>query len=165
VLGNGDVTDTASAIRMFEETGCDGILIGRAAQGNPWVFSQIVRGLKKADEISALRENQCDASTLKENRRNFSILGKNADSTQTANEISNSKSEIEKPTRQQVKEMIYRHLDLLEKHKGEYIAVREMRKHVAWYTAGYPHSAAIRGEINYAENKSDLVNIIEKFWG
>ena len=145
VLGNGDVTDIASAIRMFDATGCDGILIGRAAEGNPWVFSQVVRGLESIDKAIETEELKVIAS-------------------ETKDIVEQVVGQIQKPSKEEVKQMIYRHLDLLERHKGEYIAVREMRKHVAWYTAGYPHSAAIRGAINYADDKQVLVDIIEKFW-
>ncbi len=114
VLGNGDVIDRSSAVRMFDETGCDGILIGRAARGNPWIFDQIV-------------------------------------------------NEAAKPEKTEVVDMIIEHLNLLEKYKGEYTAVREMRKHIAWYTAGFPHSAAIRGEINYADSRQAIEDIVKEF--
>ena len=114
VLGNGDVKDGASARRMLEQTGCDGILIGRAAQGNPWIFREIVADLE-GKEIPA------------------------------------------RPGRQEIYEMIVEHARLLEAYKGEYVAVREMRKHMAWYTAGFPHSAQLRRRINEMETMSRLV--------
>lgn len=114
VLGNGDVKDGASARRMLEQTGCDGILIGRAAQGNPWIFREIVADLE-GKEIPA------------------------------------------RPDRQEIYEMIVEHARLLEAYKGEYVAVREMRKHMAWYTAGFPYSAQLRRRINEMETMSRLV--------
>lgn len=114
VLGNGDVTDAQSARAMFEQTGCDGILIGRGAQGNPWVFAE--------------------------------ILGKLLDET----------SEYHKPDRKQRYEMILRHAEMMVELKGEYIAIREMRKHVAWYTTGLPHAARMRGRINEMETLEQL---------
>ena len=114
VLGNGDVTDAQSARAMFEQTGCDGILIGRGAQGNPWVFAEILGNL--------LEET----------------------------------SEYHKPDRQQRYEMILRHAEMMVELKGEYIAIREMRKHVAWYTTGLPHAARMRGRINEMETLEQL---------
>ena len=49
-FANGDICDTASAKRIIEETGCDGIMIGRAARGNPWVFEQVIAGLAGIEE-------------------------------------------------------------------------------------------------------------------
>ena len=94
VIGNGDVTDGLSAKRMFEETGCDGIMIARTAQGNPWIFAEIIRYLK-------------DGSTLR------------------------------RPPAQEVYDTVIRHADLQLQYKGEYIGIREMRKHVSWYSTGY----------------------------
>ena len=114
VLGNGDVTDAQSARAMFEQTGCDGILIGRGAQGNPWIFAEILGNMKQEDAVYS------------------------------------------KPDRQQRYEMILRHAEMMVELKGEYIAIREMRKHVAWYTTGLPHAARMRGRINEMETLEQL---------
>lgn len=120
VIGNGDVTDAASAKRMLEETGCDGVMVGRAARGNPWIFTQIAQGL--------------------------------------ANE------RFEKPDRDEVKRMMLRHAGMLLEEKGEYIGVREMRKHVAWYTAGYPNSAAMRRAVNEVTSYAALEKLLDTIW-
>lgn len=120
VIGNGDITSPESARRMLEETGCDGLMIGRGARGNPWLFMQI---------------------------REYLETG----------------SYQEAPNRQSVKEMILRHGRLLLRYKGEYTGIREMRKHVAWYTAGFPHSAALRNEVNHIESFEELLLLMDKF--
>jgi len=117
VIGNGDVTGPDSAAAMLTQTGCDAVMIGRAAQGNPWIFSQIL----------------------------------------TARETG---TEPEKPSRREISEMILRHLSLQIRYKGESIAVREMRKHIAWYTAGLAHSARLRSEVNAAQNVSQLRDLL-----
>lgn len=119
VLGNGDVTDAASAKKMLEETGCDGILIGRGAQGNPWIFREITAALEDRE-----------------------IPGR--------------------PSRREIYEMIVAHAMLSKEFKGEYIAVREMRKHMAWYTAGLPHSSQLRRRINEMETMQQLVEGMKK---
>lgn len=115
VIGNGDVTDAYTAKAMLEETGCDGVMVGRAAQGNPWIFREIVSYL--------------------ENGR----IPK-------------------RPDPKEVKALIKRHAGLQSEVKGEYTAVREMRKHLAWYTAGYPHSAKYRQMINSMETMEELLS-------
>lgn len=117
VIGNGDVTDAVSAKRLVEETGCDGIMIGRAARGNPWIFKEITQYL--------------DTGIV-----------------------------TERPSAAEVRETILRHAALQLKYKGEYIGIREMRKHVAWYTAGYPHSASLRRRVNEMETFAELENSI-----
>ena len=113
VIGNGDVTDGISAQHMFEETGCDGIMIARAAQGNPWIFAEILRYLQEG--------------TLPE-----------------------------RPSPEEVYETVIRHADLQLQYKGEYIGIREMRKHVSWYSTGYPESARFRAQINCMEDMESL---------
>lgn len=117
VIGNGDVTDGISAEKMLRETGCDGIMIGRAARGNPWIFRQIAAYL--------------------------------ADGTA-----------IPKPGREEIKETILRHAKLQLECKGEYTGIREMRKHVSWYTAGMPNSARMRQSVNMVEDFGELERMV-----
>ncbi len=118
VIGNGDVTDGASAEELFRKTGCDGIMIGRAARGNPWIFRQIIAYLK-GEGIPV------------------------------------------KPDKEEVKRMILCHAALQREYKGEYTGIREMRKHVSWYTAGMPNSAKLRQEINLVESFEKLGRLVE----
>lgn len=114
VIGNGDVTDGESALQLLKKTGCDGVMIGRGAQGNPWVFREVTAALE-GREIPP------------------------------------------RPTRQELYDMIARHAQLAAQYKGEYITVREMRKHLAWYTTGLPHAAALRRQINNIETMDGLL--------
>ena len=115
VLGNGDVTDAETALAMMEQTGCDGVLVGRAARGNPWIFREILAAMK-------------------------------------------GEAKPHRPDRQALYEMILRHAGLLAEYKGEYTAVREMRKHVAWYSTGLPHAAGLRRKINEMETMQQLTD-------
>lgn len=119
VIGNGDVTSAVRAKQMMEMTGCDGIMVGRAARGNPWIFREIAQYL----ETGVIPE---------------------------------------RPARREVKEMILRHCEFQLQYKGEYTGIREMRKHVAWYTAGYPHSSRLRGRINEIESMDSLKKLLEE---
>lgn len=121
VIGNGDITSAEDAKKMMEQTGCDGIMIGRAARGNPWIFKQV--------------------------RQYF------ADGTKPA-----------APTIQEVKEMMLRHAKLQFLYRGEYTGIREMRKHVAWYTAGFPHSAKLRRSVNGVESMQELEELLEHWF-
>ena len=122
VIGNGDVTDGESARRLMEETGCDGVMIGRAARGNPWIFREV-------------------KSYLETGR----VPGR--------------------PAVEEVKEMVLRHAALLLEYKGEYTGIREMRKHVSWYTAGFPHSARLRARINELESLEGLREVLGELHG
>ena len=118
VIGNGDVDSPQAAKAMLEQTGCDGVMIGRAAQGNPWIFR---------DTVSFLKTGTVPAP----------------------------------PDRQEKRQMVLEHAKLQLKTKGEYTAVREMRKHLAWYTAGMPHSARFRQAINSIESFEELLAGVE----
>ena len=122
VIGNGDVVDGESAKRLLATTGCDGVMIGRAARGNPWIFREVIGYLE-------------DGRT------------------------------VDRPKPQEVKETILRHAVLQLQYKGEYTGIREMRKHISWYTAGYPHSARFRGKINAIEKMEELREGVEEIFG
>lgn len=122
VIGNGDVDSPQSAERMLAQTGCDGVMVGRAARGNPWIFREIV-----------------------------SYLGNG--------------SIPAKPTAAEKCACILEHAALMARYKGEYTAVREMRKHVSWYTFGYPHSARLRGRINTIESMEELERCVREIFG
>lgn len=118
VIGNGDICNVEDAKRMYEVTGCDGIMVGRAARGNPWIFKEI--------------STYCKTGSI-----------------------------IERPEDEDIREMILKHAKMLIDCKGEYTGIREMRKHVAWYTAGMPHSSSLRNKVNQLESYEELKRLIQ----
>ena len=94
---------------MKKETNADGIMVGRAARGNPWIFKSLAEGKEY------------------------------------------------KPDKDEIADMILDHLDLLVIAKDEYRALREMRTHAAFYTAGLKNSAAFRREINFTQTIDEFV--------
>lgn len=117
VIGNGDIFTPQDAKRCLEETGCDGLMIGRGARGNPWIFKRTAHYLETGELLA-------------------------------------------EPTGAEIGEMILRHARMQVKMKGEYIGMKEMRKHVAWYTAGLPHSASMRRASNELETLEQLENLL-----
>ncbi len=117
VIGNGDVGTYEDAVRIQKETGCDGVMIARGAQGNPWIFMHIKE---------AMRNN---AAPLK-------------------------------PTIREAVDMMLRHAKLEVMYKGEYVGIREMRKHVAWYTTGYPMAARFRQNVNLIDTYPQLEELL-----
>lgn len=120
VIGNGDVIDEESALEMFKETNVDGIMIGRGAFGNPWIFREIIHYLKTGEKLA-------------------------------------------KPTNEEKLEVIKQHIDLAIKEKGE-IAVKELRKHIAWYTKNLKNSSEFRNKINTIEQEDELINYIDEYF-
>ncbi len=119
VIGNGDIKSGEDAARMFKETGCDAVMIGRAAQGNPWIFRQV----KDYLETGVVTPG---------------------------------------PSIDEVADMLIRHCQMLVETKGEFTAVREMRKHFAWYTTGIKHAAALRHEVNQVTKQEQFNEFVEK---
>ena len=120
VIGNGDVIDEESALEMFKETNVDGIMIGRGAFGNPWIFREILHYLKTGEKLP-------------------------------------------KPTNEEKLEVIKKHVELAVKEKGE-IAVKELRKHIAWYTKNLKNSSEFRNKINTIEQEDELINYIDEYF-
>ncbi len=165
VIGNGDLHTAEDVKQMYEQTGCDGFMIARGTQGNPWIFSQIL----KSYEQDALRDND---SAHDRSKKIKSAQGQSTPGQSTQEQSAQQKS-LEhpkhgmiygKPSKQEVAEMILRHGALLMEHKGEFVGMREIRKHAAWYTTGYPNSSRIRDEINHVETYEQLKNLIQA-WG
>lgn len=119
VIGNGDLLTAEDVIAMKEQTGCDGFMIGRGAQGNPWIFEQILHYFRTGEKLP-------------------------------------------KPSAEEVTDMILRHAKMMLEFKGEYTGIREIRKHAAWYTAGYPDSAKLRVAINAVESYEELERLLKK---
>ncbi|CAM4459979.1 tRNA dihydrouridine synthase DusB [Paenibacillus phoenicis] len=120
VIGNGDVATPEDAKRMLDETGCDGVMIGRGALGNPWMLYRTVEYLKTGVLLP-----EPDA----EEKIRIAIL----------------------------------HMDRLAALKGELVAVREMRKHLAWYLKGLKGAARIKDLIMEENRRDEMVRILENF--
>ncbi len=117
VIGNGDVTSPRKAAALQEQTGCDGVMIARGAEGNPWIFSEMIE-YEKTGVVPP------------------------------------------RPDKDEVRNMMLRHARLQLDYKGEYQGIREMRKHVSWYTKGIPGAARLRERINAVESYEELENLL-----
>lgn len=115
VIGNGDIRDIKSAKKMFEYTGVDGIMIGRASLGNPWIFKSIIEEKEYIPTI-------CERLNI-----------------------------------------ILEHINIAIEQKGEYVAIREMRKHISGYTKNLPNSSKFREEMNKIEDKEELIKYITEY--
>lgn len=117
VIGNGDVTSPQKADELVRQTGCDGIMIARGAEGNPWIFSEMIHW----EETGELPP---------------------------------------RPDKDEIREMMLKHARLQLKYKGEFCGIREMRKHVAWYTKGLKGAARLREKVNAVESLEELENLL-----
>lgn len=118
VIGNGDLLTPEDVEKMAQKTGCDGFMIGRGAQGNPWIFSQILRCFETGERPV-------------------------------------------KPPLEELIPMLLRHARMEMEYKGEYTAIREMRKHAGWYMAGYHNASKIRGKINEISSYRELEELFQ----
>ncbi|MCI8384366.1 MAG: tRNA dihydrouridine synthase DusB [Clostridia bacterium] len=120
VIGNGDVVNEETALRMFQETGVDGIMIGRGSFGNPWIFEKIAHFLQTGEKLP-------------------------------------------EPAKEEKLAIIKKHIQLAVEEKGE-IAVKELRKHIAWYTKNLKNSSEFRSSINQIETQDELLQKIEEYF-
>ncbi len=120
VIGNGDIVTIEDAINIRKKTGCDAIMIGRGAQGNPWIFNRINHYMKTGEILP-------------------------------------------EPTAEEKIRTAIKHFNLAIKEDGEYVAVREMRKHLGWYLKGMKKSARLRDEINKLESSEEVVGRLEAY--
>ena len=120
VIGNGDVASVEDAIKIRQHTKCDAIMIGRGAQGNPWIFERINHYIKTGEILP-------------------------------------------EPTKEEKIDVAIKHIELAVKEDGEYVAVREMRKHIGWYLKGMKHSAKFRDEINRMESVEEVIKTLLQY--
>jgi tRNA-dihydrouridine synthase B len=120
VIGNGDVRGPEDALRMLETTGCDAVMLGRAAFGDPWVFRRVRARFERGEALPP-------------------------------------------PTAAERLEAGLRHLDLMVRAVGEHVAAREMRKHVAWYVKGLPHSARVREQVNRTRDVAEMAALLRGY--
>ena len=119
VIGNGDIKTKEDACKMFEYTGVDGIMVGRANLGNPWFTKKLLMELNGEES-----------------------------------------SEI---TNMEKLEIIKEHLNLAIEEKGEFVGIREMRKHICWYIKNLKDSSKIREQVNKIEDSSELIACLEEY--
>lgn len=119
VIGNGDVCDAKSAQHVLEYTGCDYLMVGRGALGNPWVFREI-------------------------------------------NEYFDKGIIIPPPTLEEKCDVLLRHISAVVAYKGEFVGMREARKHTAYYLKGFKNAAKLRNLAFSMETKEDLNNLIRE---
>lgn len=120
VFGNGDIFSAADGLRMLEETGCDGLMVGRGADGNPWIFQQLRAAL--------LNQPYNEQVPLKEKL-----------------------------------ELAAEHLRMLIELKGEYISVKEMRRHISAYLKGMPHAAEYRSRFHKMDTYKQFMELLEEY--
>ncbi|NIK72154.1 MULTISPECIES: tRNA dihydrouridine synthase DusB [unclassified Paenibacillus] len=120
VIGNGDVFSPEDARRLLDHTGCDGVMIGRGALGNPWMLYRTIQYLETGELLP---------DPLPREKLEVAIL----------------------------------HMDRLIALRGEATAVREMRKHMAWYLKGLPGAARVKDVIMEETGRDKLVEIMEQY--
>ncbi|MHC6181414.1 tRNA dihydrouridine synthase DusB [Clostridium sp. JNZ X4-2] len=119
VIGNGDIFTAEDANEIFNKTQCDGIMIGRGAMGNPWIFNQIRQYMEKRS--------------------------------------------VTYPTPRERVDMCIRHYKKSIYYNGEDRAVKEMRKHIAWYIKGLKSSKEVKDRINYERYSENVFEILDKY--
>ena len=120
VIGNGDIKTKEDALKMFEETNVDGIMIGRASIGNPLIFEEIINYLEGKEQ----------------------------------REITNTEK----------LNIIIEHINLAVNEKGENVAIKEMRKHLAYYIKNLKNASKLRERINKIDSRTELIDCLNEYF-
>lgn len=121
VIGNGDIFTPEDAMKMFNQTGCDAVMVARGAQGNPWIFKRTLHYLLHGELLPY-------------------------------------------PADEEKYNIILEQYSMMIELKGEETAVKEMRKHIAWYLKGMPGASALRGEIFGAKTFEEVLSILSRYF-
>ncbi len=120
VIGNGDIKTKEDALKMFEETNVDGIMIGRASIGNPWIFEEIINYLEGKEQRKITKEERL--------------------------------------------KIIIEHINLAVKEKGENVAIKEMRKNLAYYIKNLKNASKLRERINKIDSRTELIDCLNEYF-
>lgn len=120
VIGNGDIKNPRDAKKMFEDTNVDGIMIGRASLGNPWIFRDIINELSGSEKKEISKEEKLD--------------------------------------------IIIKHINYAVEEKGQNVAVKEMRKHIAGYIKNMKDASKYRDIINKIDRKDELIACLTEYF-
>lgn len=120
IIGNGDIKSPEDAIKIFEQTNCDGIMIGRASLGNPWIFRDVINVLSGKELLQVGKEEKLTT--------------------------------------------IIKHIELAIEQKGEVVAIKEMRKHIAAYIKNMKEASKLRDKVNKIETKQELITCLTEYF-
>ena len=121
VIGNGDVFTPEDAFEMFKKTNCDGIMIGRGALGNPWIFKDVKHFLNTGRKTSP-------------------------------------------PHIKELRDTMLFHLNKAISYHGERLGILEMRKHLAWYIKGLPHSAPVKNALQQSKDVGSIEKLLDDYF-
>ena len=173
VFGNGDVKNGADAIRMLETTGADGVMIGRAAQGNPWIFASVKALLTGGGEGAKAEARHLTGAGQVVSEELHTRQG--APGGPTANDFPTEPTTNDfpteptandfptEPTAQARANMIRRHLSGLIGRLGEDVAVREMRAQLACYLHGQKHASRYKTQAMEAKTFREIDELLKEW--
>lgn len=120
VLGNGDIWSGEDGLKMMQETGCAGVVIGRGCLGRPWLFADLAN-------------------------------------------VFSGRTQASNPTLFQVRDLMFRHAQLLVQYfENEDRAMRDLRKHMAWYLKGFQVNRNLRAQFGMVSSLSELSQLLSQ---
>ena len=161
VIGNGDLRCAGDVRRMLAATACDGVMIGRAALGNPWIFRTIMAEWPAGRGQSAEGESPAvwSGSAMEEGEENVGGWENTAGCEERTS--SPDRREVSLEERNCI---VREHLELETGYAGEQAGVRNFRKHLLWYTKGLRHSAALRQQLGSLGQGGEMLAVLQAYF-
>lgn len=162
VIGNGDIRRAADVGRMMTATACDGVMIGRAALGNPWIFQEIIDGWPVLRQQGSLGEARVDVARMVSASISEDVGDPTVNSATRESLLVLEQSDVAVNRRLPVsfierERVIREHLDLERRYTVPKIGVQNFRKHILWYTKGLPGSASFRQRLSELKDVETLL--------